>query len=129
MSQKTQYPPEWYWKNGLHDAQILSVGAVELAVDWSSAHPLHNCLEICLDATGALFDSKVKKILLYNYKIKTPDVDLNILDRPFWINDELTLLPNNRFLLTINVRAFGKHDHRHKQFSITFDEAKVKRNI
>ena len=68
--------PSWYWTNGLHDAKILSVTPLELPPDWKSPTPRYNCLEFAIDAKGAMFDQRVRKITLYNYKILTPDFEL-----------------------------------------------------
>lgn len=61
--------PDWYWKYGLHDAIILSICELELAPDWKEELPKRNCLVIQLDSKNALFETNIKSISLYNYRI------------------------------------------------------------
>lgn len=117
--------PEWYWKFGLHDAVILSVAELELAPDWESEHPRRNCLEIFLDSSNALNDRTIRKICLYNYEIKTPDVNINVIDQPWWISDDLKELPGGRYLLDIMVEA-GRGERVH--FTVEFEQAETERN-
>ena len=51
------------------------------------------------------FQHLSKKICLYNYKIKTPDIDINSIDKPWWISDTLRVLENKHFLLDTEIEA------------------------
>lgn len=114
--------PDWYWKIGLHDAVILSVSEIELVPDWKSKPLRRNCLEICLDCRGAR--ESVRKICLYNYKIKTPEININELERPWWFHDKVTQLPNDRYVLEIIIEtACGNK----KQFEVEFEIPEVER--
>ena len=116
--------PDWYWKYGLHDAEILSVSELELTPDWKSERPRWNCLEICLDSSGAMYETDICKICLYNYKIKTPDTNINELEKPWWIGDTITRLQDDRYLLEITIEtAHGEH----KQFAVAFEIPEVER--
>lgn len=116
--------PDWYWKYGLHDAVILSVSELELIPDWKSKHPRRNCLEFCLDSSNAIYEQNVYKIRFYNYKIKTSEVDINELEKPWWITDTLKQLPNNHYLLEINIET-AQGDH--KQFVVEFEYPEIER--
>ncbi len=117
--------PDWYWKFGLHDAKILSVIELQLPPDYKSQNLKYNCLEICLDAKNAMFEHDVKKISLFNYKILTPEIDINKMEKPWWIKDFLTQLPNNKYRLEIGIEtARGKQ----KQFIVEFEKAETERN-
>ena len=114
--------PDWYWAHGLHDAEILSVCELELSPDWKSETPRRNCLEICLDSSGALYERDIRKICLYNYKIKTPEINISALQKPWWMGDTITQLPDRRYLLEIKIEtANGKH----KQFAVEFEIPEV----
>ena len=111
--------PDWYWKYGLHDAVILSVSELQLVPDYKEKKPKFNCLEIELDGKNALCEQNIKTIRLYNYKIKTPDVDINSIDKPWWISDTIKELDNNRYLLEIESEsARGSRKHFIVEFEI-----------
>ncbi len=112
--------PEWYWIYGLHDAEILSFSEMKLPTDWKSQTPRYNCLEINLNSVGAM--TKIKKIEFYNYSLKS-EIDINMVEKPWWMGDKLTRLPDNRFLLEVEVEdAKGKR----YVFFITFEDISVK---
>ena len=112
--------PEWYWIYGLHDAEILSFSEMQLPPDWKSKTPRYNCLEIQLNSVGAM--TKIKKIVFYNYSLKS-DFDISTLKKPWWMGDKLTRLPDNRFLLDVEIEdAKGER----YVFSITFEDVSVK---
>lgn len=118
--------PDWYWKYGLHDAEILSVSEIELTPDWKSKHPRRNCLKIHLDSSDAMSERNICMIRLYNYKIKTPELDLNNLEHTWWISDTLTQLPNNHFLLEICIETVrGKR--KQFMFAVEFEIPEVER--
>ena len=112
--------PEWYWIYGLHDAEILSFSEMELPTDWKNKTPRYNCLEIQLNSAGAM--TKIKKIVFYNYSLKS-EFDIGTVEKPWWMGDKLTRLPDNRFLLEVETEdAEGKR----YVFSITFEDISVK---
>lgn len=116
--------PDWYWKYGLHDAQILSISELELPTDWKSEHPKRNCLEIILDSHNALYERDIKKICLYNYKLIVSD-DYKSWDKPWWIGDILTELPNGRYRLEIEIET---SNGKRKTFTVEFELPEVIRN-
>ncbi len=116
--------PDWYWKYGLHDAVILSVSELQLFPDYKEKNPKYNCLEIDLDSSNAIYESDIKKICLYNYKIKTSDIDINKIVKPWWMGDTIKQLPNNHYLLEIEVES-GSGELI--EFSVSFEFAKVER--
>lgn len=107
----------------MHDAEILSVSELELPADWKTKDTKYNCLEIRLDASGTR-ESNITKILLFNYKIKTPEVNINDLERPWWLRDRVTRLSNGRYELEMVIETSrGKH----KEFTVVFETAEVER--
>lgn len=119
--------PDWYWALGLHDAKILSAAALELPPDWKAQPPLYNCLELALDAKGAMYDQKVQKISLYNYKILTPDFDLRQLSGAWWLGDELTAEADGKYRLQLTFQVFETAHERNYTVDIRFAKAEVKR--
>lgn len=116
--------PDWYWKYGLHDAVILSVSELQLAPDYKEKPLKYNCLEIKLDSKNAIYERDIKAIRLYNYKIKTPDIDINSIDKPWWISDTIEKLGNGRYLLEIKIKsAKGSR----KNFVVEFEIPEIER--
>ena len=99
--------PDWYWKHGLHDAIILSACELELESDWKGKHPKRNCLEILLDSQNALFERKIKRISLYNYRITsmnmyaTEPIALEAFRNVYWMGDRIEQLEDGKYLLEI----------------------------
>jgi len=117
--------PDWYWKYGLHDAVILSVYELQLVPDYKEKKPKFNCLEIELDSKNALCERDIKTIRLYNYKIKTPDIDINSIYKPWWMGDTIKELNNQRYSLDIEIEsARGSRKHFIVEFEIPEIERK-----
>ncbi len=103
--------PDWYWVHGLHDAAVLSITSAELLPDYSRKDPLYNRMEILLDCAGALFETDITKIVLYNRKIlagSLPDWDRQAV---WWFSDRLSKTPNGKYVLELELTA-GKNDIR-----------------
>ena len=116
--------PDWYWKYGLHDAEILSVSEAELIPDYKDKSPKRNCLEICLDSRNALYERDIEKIRLYNYKIKTLCFDIKSLEKTWWMGDSLEKQKNGHYLSEIEVEnANGERT----ELSVSFELAEVMR--
>jgi len=116
--------PDWYWTHGLHDAVILSASELQLNPDYKEKKPKYNCLEIALDSKNAIYERGIKKICLYNYKIKTPDIDINSIDKPWWISDTLRVLENKHFLLDTEIEA---SDGSRVNFIVEFEFSETER--
>lgn len=116
--------PGWYWKSGLHDAQILSVSEKELVPDYKDKNPKWNCLEILLDSKNALYENDVKKICLYNYKIKTPDFDIKSLKKNRWTSDTLKQAENGRYLSEIETETSAQEQIK---ITVSYEFAEVER--
>ena len=65
--------------------------------------------------------TKLKRITLYNYNLKT-EFDINALKKPWWMGDTLTVLPNNRFSLDVEIEDAKGSKYA---FSVTFEDANV----
>ena len=116
--------PDWYWKYGLHDAVILSVSELQLVPDYKEKKPKINCLEIQLDSKNAIYERDIKAIRLYNYKIKTPDIDINSIDKPWWISDTIKELENKHYLLEIKIESARGN---RKDFIVEFEIPEIER--
>ncbi len=90
--------PDWYWDYGLHDAEILEAIELELPRDWRAADPKWNCLELVLDARGAIFDTSVRKIALFNYKILSGNIDDLKEGKIWWMGDTLSEIDGDHVL-------------------------------
>ena len=116
--------PDWYWKYGLHDAVILSVSELQLAPDYKEKPLKYNCLEIELDGKNALYQQNIKTIRLYNYKIKTPEIDINSIERPWWISDTIKELESKRYLLDVKIESARGN---RKNFIVEFEIPEIER--
>ena len=121
-------PPSWYWVRGLHDACITSVEAMEFPFDYSrfvteKENYNRNLFTLKIDAKGALFDTGIKEILLYNYKILSEDISLENRKKIWWFADRL-MDHGNYFILEIDLKDFESDPERFT-FRIKFDRAEV----
>ncbi len=119
--------PDWYWALGLHDAKILSATPLELEPDWMAPTPRYNCLELALNAKGAMYDTKVAKITFYNYKLLTPDFDLGNLSGAWWYGDTLTTEEDGKYRLELHYQVLGSTYERDYTVELCFSEAEVER--
>jgi hypothetical protein len=123
-------PPDWYWVRGLHDAHITLVESFEFPFDYNRFTLDKNnydrgCLILTVDAAGAMFDTSVKTIRLYNYKYLTPDITLEGHGTLWWIADRLTIC-GDRFELEIDLYD-GESFPKEFTVRIRFDRAEVER--
>ncbi len=103
--------PEWYWQKGLHDAKIVDIEEQELAYDYKQRDPVRNCIVLHLDSRMALFDSSVKEIKLYNYKLCSPEAAVQDLCGTWWLKDNLSITDTG-YSLAITLKRIGKRASR-----------------
>ena len=118
MKQNKLVEPEWYWSQGLHDANIIS--ATEKVLDWGTGD---KCLILELDCNGALFESDITQIRFYNTVIKTNSFDLSLLCGGWWLCDEL-LFDQKCYRLKLE---FDTEECITKHLDFTFSRAEVMR--
>ena len=134
----TEYPenpPDWYWESGLHDASIIGVDTYEFPFDYDKYTAKknkydRNVLSLRIDARGALYDSRVKEIRFYNYKLLPESVDLMSLEpseknKVWWLADQLTE-QNEKYELDILLEICVPHQ-RQFHLKLRFDRAEVDR--
>ena len=134
----TEYPenpPEWYWESGLHDASIIGVDTYEFPFDYDKYTAKknkydRNVLSLRIDAKGALYDSRVKEIRFYNYKLLPESIDLISLEpseknKVWWLADQLTE-QNEKYELDILLEICVPHQ-RQFHLKLRFDRAEVDR--
>ncbi len=134
----TEYPenpPDWYQDNGLHDACIVGVDTYEFPFDYNKYTAEknkydRNVLSLRIDAKGALYDSRVKEIRFYNYKLLPESVDLMSLEpfeknKVWWLADQLTE-QNGKYELDILLEICVPHQ-RQFHLKLRFDRAEVDR--
>ena len=116
----------WYWTRGLHDAEILRTETMELPYDFTKQPPIRNCFKIHLNSSGAMFDTSIKCITLFNYKILLDESDKagyagGGLDGCYWMQD---ILKFDRGKYILELTALGEDDF---QYVIQFENAQVDR--
>ena len=95
--------PAWYWKRGLHDAQILEALELGDGIDKKRGKRYRNCLVFSLNSSGAMFQFDVEKIVFYNYEVKTADASVSALSKTWWMTDRIEQLPSGNYLLNFEV--------------------------
>ena len=122
--------PEWYWVNGLHDAGIVEVEAFDFPFDYNkfvgekNSYD-RNLLVLKINAKSALYDTSVREIHFYNYKVLTPDISLDGRKTIWWLTDRLTV-NENYYTIEIDLQDFDAYPEDFT-FKIKFEKAEVKR--
>ena len=122
--------PEWYWVNGLHDAGIIEVEAFDFPFDYNkfvgekNSYD-RNLLVLKINAKSALYDTSVREIHFYNYKVLTPDISLEGRKTIWWLTDRLTV-NENYYTIEIDLQDFDAYPEDFT-FKIKFEKAEVKR--
>ncbi len=115
--------PLWYWSQGLHDAEVTGVSELTLPVDWKATVRHWNCLSLGLDCRGALFETGIHRILLYNYRILSGDLELLRQPHTWWYSDKLE--PDEKgYRLTVMFES--AHSDRF-EIQIRFEDATIER--
>ncbi|MBP3666674.1 MAG: hypothetical protein J6K29_06440 [Clostridia bacterium] len=123
-------PPDWYWVKGLHDAHITLVESFEFPFDYDryirekNTYD-RNCLTLTVDAAGAMFDTSVREIRLYNYKYLSPETTPEGHGALWWIGDRLTAR-DGRFELEIDLYD-GEAFPEEFTVRVRFERAEVER--
>ena len=131
---KSEYPlnpPEWYWEKGLHDARIVCVQKFEFPFDYGKYEREknsydRNLLTLKIDAKGAIYDSRVKEIRFFNYRILSDDIVLNGRNKIWWMSDRLTS-ENGYYILEIQLLDIDAYPEEFC-LKIKFDRAEVDRD-
>ena len=131
---QSEYPdnvPEWYWQRGLHDAAIVGVEFFEFPFDYNKfveekSKYNRNLFVLKIDAKAALFDSAVKEIRLFNYKILSDTINLEGRKKAWWLCDRLTE-ENGDYFLEIDLLDFDSFPQEFT-FKVKFARAEVERS-
>ena len=117
--------PAWYWKRGIHDAEILDVWERETGFDKTRGKRYRNCLVFSLDSSGAIYETDIKKIIFYNYEVKVSNAPISqLLPKTWWMGDTIEQLSNGNYLLNFEVSL--ENDNR-LNFSMEFEYVQVER--
>jgi len=119
--------PEWYWNRGLHDAKIVRIEKLELPYDYKQRIPTRNCFVVHIDSKQSMFDTSVREIRLFNYKILTADLPTSDIEGTHWITDQLTE-ENGKYVLQVELQNSGKKSRYNFLFKIRFESAEIIRN-
>ena len=124
-------PPEWYWIHRLHDTCIVCVETFEFPYDYGKfvgqkRKNIRNLLCLKIDAEGAMFDTKVKEIRFFNYKVLSDNISLEGRNKVWWLADRL-IENGDSFTLEIDLQDFDS-DPEEFTFEIEFERAEVDRN-
>lgn len=60
---------DWYWDNGLHDADIIECKEFECSYDFKNPNAYRNYLELTIDSNHALWDNTIKKLYFIIIKL------------------------------------------------------------
>ena len=115
------FSPCPYWPAGLHDAEIVTVEEQTLTYDVRQKDPIRNCLVLRINACGAMFDTYVKEIRLYNYKILS-GVPTEIAGA-WWLSDTFKE-ENGKCILTLSLQNSQTFPDKFT-FIVRFETAEV----
>ena len=123
-------PPDWYWVKGLHDACIVGVEMFEFPFDYNKFvknqnRYTRNLATLKINAEGALFDSAVKEIRFFNYKILTDHISLENRKNVWWMADRL-VDHGDYYTLEMDLQDFDSKPEDFT-FKIKFERAEVDR--
>lgn len=113
-----QYP-DWYWKNGLHDAQIIEKVFLDYNNDLLRDKKKQNCIELRIDSRGSMFDTAVKCLRFYNFKEISGHTNI---EGCWWVDDSLRKI-ENKYMLEIILLKNKKTD----KYVIRFESCEVVR--
>ena len=119
--------PEWYWNRGLHDAKIVRIEKLELPYDYKQRVPTRNCFVVHMDSKQAMFDTSVREIRLFNYKILTAELSSPDIEGTYWITDQLTE-ENGKYVLQVELQNCGRNSTYNFILKIRFESAEIIRN-
>lgn len=130
VAQQAESLPAWYWASGLHDAGITAVESLVFPRDYGTfdgqkRSGIRNLLKLKIDGKGALYDTSVKEIRLYNYKLLTPAASLENRKTSWWLSDRLTACDGG-FVLEIDLCDLDA-DPENFTCRIQFEKAEVVR--
>lgn len=108
------------WEKGLHDAVILSISEQSTEPDWSQRDPIRSVISIALDASGAMFDTRVKELRFINAKAGSDAFDGRGW---WWVDDSVT---RNGKKLTVTIELRSPRDRR--KLTIECDDIEVIRS-
>lgn len=116
--------PAWYWKRGIHDAEILDVWERETGFDKTRGKHYKNCLVLTLNSSGAIYETDIKKIIFYNYEVRMSNAPVLGLSETWWMGDTIEQLSNGNYLLNFEVSL---ENNDRLNFSMEFEYADVER--
>ena len=116
--------PAWYWKYGLHDAEILEVSELGDGIDKKRGKYYKNCLVLTFDSSGAIYETDIKKIIFYNYEVKMSNAPLSQLSKTWWMGDTIERLSNGNYLLNFEVSL---ENNDRLNFFMEFEYVQVER--
>lgn len=108
--------PDWYWPEGLHDAEILEAAMQD------------GTLTLCIDSSNAMFDDTVEKITFFGARLKTKLPEPTKKQPVYWLSDELLELPFDQWKLSVRTERFDGRKTIVAPLVVIFSSAKTKRH-
>lgn len=108
--------PDWYWPEGLHDAEILEAAIQD------------DTLTLCIDSSNAMFDDTVEKITFFGARLKTKLPEPTKKQPVYWLSDELLELPFDQWKLSVRTERFDGRKTIVAPLVVIFTDAKTKRH-
>ena len=96
--------------------------------DYRQRPQTRNCFVFHLDSNQALFDTSVREIRLFKYKVLTSDFSDSNIEGTYWISDKLTE-ENGKYVLQIELQNCEKNSRYNFLFKIRFESVEIQRAI
>ena len=118
--------PDWYWKKGLYDSEIKSVKEISRPDKRLHASD-YILLEISLDSSGAEYDSDIKALYFYNYRVTSGNRDLLLKDAigTWWFDDKPSETKDGKLKLELVLKDINNNELK---YVIEFDRVEIIRN-
>ena len=114
MKDERSYP-DWYWPQGLHDAEILEAAMQD------------DTLTLCIDSSNAMFDHTVGRITFFGARLKTKLPEPTKKQPVCWLSDELTALPFDQWKISICTERYDGRKTLREPLVIIFQSARTNR--
>ena len=107
--------PDWYWPQGLHDAEILEAAMQD------------DTLTFCIDSSNAMFDDSVEKITFFGARLKTKLPEPTKKQPVYWLSDELIALPFDQWKISICTECYDGRKTLREPLVLIFQSARTNR--
>ena len=115
--------PDWYWKHGLHDAEIIDIKEYNRPDKLLRASD-YNYLQIRLNCSNALYENDITALHFYNYRVISGNYNSLMKEAvgSWWFSDEPTVLDDGTIKIMLVLKDKNNNDLK---YIIQCDRVKI----